>query len=397
MIASPPHTTVEELWPGDPGAPGGRANRTGFRYRAYVPGPIGAWELVLPGSLAADLARAEAAVRELDRHGPLLATLAWPLLRAEAIASSRIEGIGVSHHRLALAERAASDDPTARAVIGNLAALRRALALADDRVDQAAFDEIHRALLAGTGDEPRAGRVRRDQNWIGGRHPNPRGAAFVPPPPEDVEPLLSDLSAFCARDDLPAVAQAAVAHVQFETIHPYFDGNGRVGRALIQVIFRRRGIARTVLPPVSLVLAGARDRYVEGLTAFRRGDAGAWLATFNDAVFRAARAGEELAASVGALQGEWAERAGQPRRDSAAAALIRRLPEEPIVDLATARRLTGASAQATLGGIDRLVDADVLRELTGRRRGRLWESVGLFGLLDDLETSVRGPSRGRAR
>ena len=156
-----------------------------------------------------------------------------------------------------------------------------------------------------------------------------------------MEPLLSDLSAFCARDDLPAVAQAAVAHVQFETIHPYFDGNGRVGRALIQVILRRRGIARTVLPPVSLVLAGARDRYVEGLTAFRRGDAGAWLATFNDAVFRAARAGEELAASVGALQGEWAERAGQPRRDSAAAALIRRLPEEPIVDLATARRLTG--------------------------------------------------------
>jgi Fic family protein len=227
--------------------------------------------------------------------------------------------------------------------------------------------------------------VRQVQNWIGGSHPNPRGAAFIPPPPEDVARLLSDLCDFCARDDLPTIAQAAVAHVQFETIHPYFDGNGRVGRVLVQVILRRRGLARTVLPPVSLVLAGAGERYIDGLTAFRRGDAEAWLAFFVESAFRAARAGEELADGVRALQDEWIARAGHPRRDSAASTLVQRLPEEPIVDLAAARRLTGASAQATLGGIDRLVGAGVLHELSGRRRGRLWESAGLFALLDRFE------------
>jgi Fic family protein len=345
-------------------------------------------DLTLTGALAADLARSEQAVRELDRHGPLLATLAWPLLRAEAIASSRIEGLGVSHHRLALAERDVSEDPTARAVVGNLAALRRALALADDEVSPEVLDGIHRALLGRSSDEHGAGQIRETQNWIGGRHPNPRGAAFVPPPPEALPTLLADLSAFCLRDDLPAVAQAAIAHVQFETIHPYFDGNGRVGRALIHVILRRRGLARAVLPPVSLILAGAGDRYIRGLTAFRDGDAGTWLEFFNDAVSRAARAGEELADDIRALQEEWSKRAGRPRRHSAAASLIRRLPEEPIVDLASARRLTEVSAQATLGGIDRLVDAGVLRELSGRRRGRLWESVGLFQLLDERETNL---------
>jgi Fic family protein len=207
--------------------------------------------------------------------------------------------------------------------------------------------------------------------------------------------LLSDLSTFCRRDDLPVVAQAAIAHVQFETIHPYVDGNGRVGRALIQVVFQRRGLTRGVLPPVSLVLAGMGDRYVEGLTAFRRGDAGEWLTFFNQAVFRAARIGEQLADDVRALQRGWTERTRHPRRDSAAATLIRRLPEDPIVDLAAARRLTDASAQATLRGIDRLVEAGVLRELSGRQRGRLWESVGLFALLDDLEVSSGQPTRRR--
>ncbi|MDX6555681.1 MAG: hypothetical protein QOD86_1876 [Miltoncostaeaceae bacterium] len=403
IIPAPPHELVALRWPGDPGASGGRANRTGFAYEAHVPGPIATWDIAFPGALAADLARSDEAVRELDRHGPRLAALAWPLLRAEAIASSRIEGLAVGHQRLALAERDVTEDPTARAVAGNLAALRRSLTVAEADLSPATFDDVHRVLLAGTPGAERAGRIRDVQNWIGGLHPNPRGAAFVPPPPERVPALLADLSAFCARDDLPAVAQAAIAHVQFETIHPYVDGNGRVGRALVQVILRRRGLAREVLPPVSLVLGALGDRYVRGLTSFRDGNAEAWLTFFAEAVHRAARIGEDLADAVADLQDEWARRAGHPRRDSAAAALIRRLPEEPVVDLRTARRLTGATPQATLRAIDRLADSDVLREISGRRRGRLWESVGLFALLDEVRalsppepSRRRGAGRGRA-
>jgi Fic family protein len=393
ILPAPPHELVVLRWPGDPGAPGGRANRRGFAYQAHVPGPIAAWDIAFPGALAADLARTEEAVRELDRHGSRLAALAWPLLRAEAIASSRIEGLPVDHHGLALAERDATDDPAARAVAGNLAALRRALTVAEADPTPATFDDIHRALLAGAPGADHAGRVREVQNWIGGHHPNPRGAAFVPPPPERVPALLADLAAFCARDDLPAVAQAAIAHVQFETIHPHVDGNGRVGRALVQLILRRRGLARAVLPPVSLVLAALGDRHVRGLTSFRTGDAEAWLAFFNGAVHRAARVGEDLADAVTDLQEEWSRMAGHPRRDSAAAALIRRLPEEPIVDLAAAVRLTGATPQATLRAIDRLAGAGVLREISGRRRGRLWESAGLFALLDGVR--ALGPPRRR--
>lgn len=397
-IERPAPTTVDLRWTGDPGAPGGRANRVGFAYRAHVPGEIAGWDPALPGSLVADLVRAEEAVRELDRHGPLLATLAWPLLRAEAIASSRIEGLGVSHHRLALAEHAGTEDRVAHEVVGNLAALRRALDVAQADLTPASLDEIHRVLLEPSRDAARAGAVRTLQNWIGGRHDNPRGAAFIPPPPQEVPRLVADLVAFCRRDDAPVVAQAAIAHVQFETIHPYFDGNGRVGRALIQVVFRRRGLCRQVLPPVSLVLGRASDDYVAGLTAHREGDPAAWLAFFARAVFDAARAGEELADDVRALQAEWAVNAGHPRRDSAAAAIIAALPATPVVDLAAARAVTGASPKATLAGIDRLADAGVLRERTGRRRGRVWESVGLFALLDGVEERIgTPPRRGRAR
>ncbi|MBY0396875.1 MAG: Fic family protein, partial [Thermoleophilia bacterium] len=114
---------MRRRWPADPGAPGGRANRVGFEYDAYVPDEIAAWDPELPGSLAADAARVETAVRVLSVHGAGLAVLTWPLLRAEAIASSRIEGLAVSHRRLALADLAGADDPLAEAVLGNLAAL----------------------------------------------------------------------------------------------------------------------------------------------------------------------------------------------------------------------------------------------------------------------------------
>src|SRR5512139_89251 len=126
----------------------------------------------------------------------------------------------------------------------------------------------------------RPGRVREEQNWIGGRLGNPSDAAFVPPPEDLVLPLLEDLVAFMARDDLPAAPQAAVAHAQFETIHPFIDGNGRVGRALVHVVLRRRGLAPRYVPPVSLVLAADAKAYVAGLTAFRDDRPTDWIFLF---------------------------------------------------------------------------------------------------------------------
>ena len=158
---------------------------------------------------------------------------------------------------------------------------------------------FHQRLLENTRQARHAGRFREKQNWIGGSEYNPCSAAFVPPPPELVPKLIEDLCAFCVSESLPAVAQAAIAHAQFETIHPFADGNGRTGRALIQLVLRRRGLATRVLPPVSLVLATRSSDYIDGLTATRyRGPAtgqaahaglNLWVGRFADACQRAVR------------------------------------------------------------------------------------------------------------
>jgi Fic family protein len=399
---TPRSTSISRRWPGDPGAPGGRANRVGFDYAAHVPGEIADWDPELPASVAADVAAVELEVRELAKHAHLLGALLWPLLRTEAIASSRIEGLVVSHHRLAVADATEGNaDSLARSVLGNLDALRRALDLAPGPFEVETIREIHRALLEGTPYAAIAGEIRETQNWIGGRHPNPRGAAFVPPPEDELARLLNDLCCFCQRDDLPTLVQAAIAHVQFETIHPFADGNGRVGRALIQVILRRRGLAEgradslPIFPPVSLVLATQSDAYIAGLTSFRSGDHGAWLAFFLQVVHQANVIAENLAGAISELQADWRHRAGEPRKDSAASALIARLPAEPVIDLKAATRITGASSQATRLAINRLEDAGVLREVTGKGRLRRWESVGLFELVDAIEATAIA-HRGRA-
>lgn len=398
----PVATSISRHWPGDPGAPGGRANRVGFQYDAYVPGEIADWDPDLPASVAADVAAVELEVRDLAKHAHLLGALLWPLARTEAIASSRIEGLVVSHRRLAIADATeGSADSLARSVLGNLDALRRALDLAPSPFEVETILEIHRALLEGTPYAALAGRIRETQNWIGGRHPNPRGAAFVPPPEGELERLLSDLCRFCERDDLPSLVQAAIAHVQFETIHPFADGNGRVGRALIQVILRRRGLTEgsagspAIFPPVSLVLATQSDPYIAGLTSFRSGDHSTWLAFFLQVVHQANVIAENLAGAISELQRDWRDRAGQPRKDSAAAALIAHLPAEPVIDLRAATTITGASSQATRLAINRLEKAGVLRELTGKGRLRRWESVGLFELVDAIEATAI-TRRGRA-
>jgi Fic family protein len=231
-------------------------------YRAFVPDPIANLELSLPSSVAAVVSAAERAIDALNRDPPRLASLevlARRLLRAESVASSRIEGLLLSQRRLARAEVEEADtrDETARSVLGNVAAMEHAVILGSSAKSLRLRDvlEIHRVLMRATTTPQIAGKLREHQNWIGGNAYNPGRADFVPPAPGRVKDLMGDLVAFINREDLPPVVQAAIAHAQFETIHPFADGNGRVGRALIHVVLRRRGLAPRYVPPVSLVLA----------------------------------------------------------------------------------------------------------------------------------------------
>ena len=389
--------TVERRWEGDPGAIGGRRARTSFRYQAYVPDEIAALSPVVPFEVADLSADAEAAIRALNGRASVggVGAIGPLLLRSEAAASSRIEGYDVSSLNLARAlvdPRAARG--SAKTVAANVSAMEEAIAIGD-RTAPVTVDDlraIHAVLMVGN-ERARPGRVREEQNWIGGRLGNPSDAAFVPPPEGLVMPLLEDLVAFIARDDLPAVPQAAVAHAQFETIHPFIDGNGRVGRALVHVVLRRRGVAARFVPPVSIVLAARPTAYVGGLTAFREGHVADWIGSFASAAAHAALMSIELADEVAVLQASWRERAGRPRAGSAASKLIALLPALPALSAPTARAAIGVSQQQTLAALKALAEAGVIRQLSEGTYDRQYAATELFDLLGAYEERVVGPAR----
>ena len=269
---------IRRRWISSHEGPSRKDNR-GCEYEAYVPDPLVGRNFTIDGEVAADIADAEAAIARLNVEATSLVdteALARILLRAESVASSRIEGLEIGAQRLLRAEaaRVLGDDPsdvTAVEVLGNIDAMVYGIGAVGpgDPVTVEILLEIHRRLLSGTRLEEYGGRFREEQNWIGGSAYNPCSAAFVPPPPELVAGLIVDLVDFANEDSLPAVAQSAIAHAQFETIHPFVDGNGRTGRALVHLILRRRGLAPRVLPPVSLILATWAQDYIDGLTASR--------------------------------------------------------------------------------------------------------------------------------
>jgi Fic family protein len=392
------HHEAELHWDANLDVLGGRRSRRGFTYRAYVPEPIADTDPRVPSSLVQSLVETEAACRELNRRTEQrslnLETLARQLLRAESVASSRIEGLIVSHRRLAMADFVGSGgDFAAQSVLQNIRGMEHALRLAvvTPELTKERFADIHHVMFEGTRDEPYAGVVRDRQNWIGGDASTPLNADFVPPPEGEVERLLSDLAAFANRTDVAAVLQAAIVHAQFETIHPFWDGNGRVGRAMIHVILRRRGVVDRFLPPVSLVLAASSDAYVKGLTNYRYGDESDWYELFSDALYSAARESVAFGNRVAELQEHWREQTGDPRRNSAAAKLIDALPSHPVVNLRSAVQITGASVPAVLRAFERLEQAGVLRQTSVGRRNRAFECVGLFALMDDFERRL-GPA-----
>jgi Fic family protein len=380
-------------------------------YEAYVPDALVDRPLALRAEIAADIADAERAVERLNAEARGLAdseAIARLLLRAEAVASSRIEGLEIGGRRLLKAQLAAGlgdkpSDVTATEVLNNIEAMRWAV----DTVSTAQVITvehvlgIHERLLAGTELDRYAGQVRDEQNWIGGSSYNPCSAAFVPPPHERVPALLEDLCAFCNGDSLPTIAQAALAHSQFETIHPFVDGNGRTGRALIHVVLRRRGLAPTVVPPVSLVLATWSEEYVGGLTATRYREAPSsqaamngvnhWLDLFAAATRRAVADAMMYERRVREVKQSWRERLGRVRADSAASRLIDALPGAPIVTVQSAAALIERSEQAVNEAIPRLVDADILKQTTVGQRNRAFEATELIDAFTDLERQLASP------
>jgi Fic family protein len=400
------HRWVSQITSGLP-----RSDRRSCEYETYIPDALSERTFLFDGIVAADVADAERAVQELDAQARSLRNteaLARLLLRAESVASSHIEGLEVGGRRLLRAEAARAvgsspEDVTAEEVLGNIEAMTWAVDTLGtaEGVTIEGLLEVHARLLAGTRFEDHGGRIRETQNWIGGSSYNPCSATFVPPPPEQVGPLLQDLCDFCNEDQLPAVAQAAIAHSQFETIHPFADGNGRTGRALIHVILRRRELAPRVLPPVSLVLATWARDYVEALMATRYVDKpdsraaveglNRWVGLFATACRRAVEDALNFETWIENLQEEWRNAAGHPRRNSAADLLIDALPGAPILTVKGASQLIDRSFERTNEAMAGLEDAGVLRRITVGRRNRAFEAPAIIEAFTDLERQLASP------
>jgi Fic family protein len=389
-----------------------RRDRRGCQYEAYVPDLLAGRPFRLDGDVAADVADAERAITGLNAAATALVdteALARLLLRAESVASSYIEGLVIGARRLLRAEAglAAGDmgtDVTAVEVLGNIRAMTWAVdeLSAAEAITLDGLLTVHEHLLSHTRLSEHAGRIREEQNWIGGGSFNPCSAAFVPPPPDHVEELLEDLCAFVNDDGLPAVAQAAIAHAQFETIHPFIDGNGRTGRALIHVIFRRRRIVPRLVPPVSLVLATWSASYVDGLMASRhrgRADSAAahegvnrWIALFSAACRRAVDDAAAFEADVHRITEQWLTALGRVRAGSAAERLLATLPGAPIISVTTAAQLIDRSFQATNEALNRLETAGVVRQVSVGRRNRAFEAPAIIAAFTALERQLASPA-----
>lgn len=361
-------------------------------FDAFVPHPLIDWDPMLSTSTWALVSRASDRCRatgEARSHDDLPAE--WLLRRAEGIASSTIEDIRPSARRVARAEAQLSlfgDKPpdAEMQALRNVSVTQQAseLALTDADFTVESLCDMHATLM---GDDPVAGQLRDRQNWVGGGAlGGPLTARHVGPPAEHVDQLLSDLVAYVNRADGNPLVRAAIAHAQFETIHPFPDGNGRTGRALIQYMLLREGLIGQGTLPVSSALMLETARYFDALDAFRvicapddaaRSTAAQpWIELLAEATLHACVLRERLNAHVEAMQQRWAAQAAanRIRRSSAAFRLIGHLPANPVMTASSARHLLQTNERTARHAVARLADAGILEQRSAGRRNRVFES-----------------------
>jgi Fic family protein len=402
-------------WVGRANAPTS-ADRRGGSYSTYQPDLLTDRPLALAAGIDQLAWQVERSVRRL---GDLPASrglegLSRFLLRSEAIASSRIEGLQVSPQQVGMAEiaeeeglSAAKVNGTARRVAANITALRSAThqLASRDEVTVAGVERLQSLLLQ---EEPQLHGVREVQNWIGGSDHHPLTAEFVPPAPAEVPRLCADLVRYLNGASHAPLVQAGLLHAQFETIHPFKDGNGRVGRALIHTVLVRRGLTRQAVLPISPVLLTRSREYVNGLTAYRYAGSASgpeavagvseWLRVFLEAVGIAVQQAESFSESLADLRAHWEQRVATwrkenglrqtPRADSALSRILATLQEHPVLTASSVTRLFAVSRPAAVAALDELAGAGVLtkRRLDGRTSGYL--ALEVFELVTFAEREL---------
>lgn len=348
-------------------------------YDAAVTPAIAELTLDLPGALAALATEASAEVAAFDAElGDRVSPSAALLLRAESASSSRIEQLTASAKAIALAELGDGSRRNAREIVANAAAMHAALDRAA-HLDAAGILAIHAALLGDV--DPGAGRWRTQQVWIGRSGYGPHTAEFVPPSHTRVPAAIDDLVAFMGRDDLPVLVQGALAHAQFETIHPFTDGNGRTGRALLHSLMRAKGLTARVTVPVSAGLLVSVDAYFDALGAYRGGDPLPIVERMCEAAFDAVGNGRQLVADLDRVRRGW-EASLTARRQATVWSAIDVVIRRPVLDSALLQAELSVNAQAANAAIEQLVAIGALRQFTDGRRNRKFEARQVLDALD---------------
>lgn len=326
---------------------------------------------------------AEDAVRELGRFdaelGTRVAGFAPVLLRSEAASSSQIENLTASARAIFSAELGSKGSRNAELIAANTRAMQAAIDLSDS-LSPAAIAEMHRVLM---GDQKRhtPGEWRREAVWIGTKSNSPIGGEFVAPHFERVPALIDDVVGFSARRDIPALTSVAIAHAQFETIHPFTDGNGRTGRAFAQALLRHRGVTRNVAVPVSAGLLADVEGYHRALTAYREGDVSPIVLAFAEASLRAVANSRELVAEIDEIKEGWSGQL-KARRSSNAWALLDLIAQRPVIDAATAATTLGVKQPNVYPPLQALTQAGILKSKAERREGPFWRSDEVLGAID---------------
>lgn len=377
---------------------GPREDRTFNSVDVWLPPKIADRSPTLPSALvtAMDDASREITVLDQSVHADGLQAVSSMLLRTESVASSKIEHVEASIADYARAMHGSRANSSAVSMVAATTALQ---AMIDDvtesgEISVESLTTAHRALMRDDPSESKyAGRVRDMQNWIGGSDFSPRGALFVPPPPETVDDYMDDLIIFANRDDVPVLAQAAIAHAQFESIHPFTDGNGRIGRALVNTILRRRGTTTKVVIPIASAIVARTDHYFDLLGEYRDGKAAPIVLAFANASRIAASESLTTAKRLREIPEDWRTRLGRVRRRSATHQLLEAITSSPVLSADDATKLLQAPTSGVYASIQRLVDAEILVSLTQSKRNQIWGAVDILDELQDLSTRIEIAAR----
>ena len=373
-------------WPRDPdaleGIPKSRRRAIAPTYQAAVPARIAHLELALPPRLAerlteimVELARFDATQASRGYNLPAL------LLRSESSASSQIENLTSSVRNVALAEVSGDAPHNARLIAGNVAAMRAALDLPEE-LTPAGIQLIHRTLIEPTG-ESFGGEFRTEQVWVGGTAYSPHGALFVPPHVDRLHDCIDDLVLFANREGINPVAKAAIVHAQFETIHPFIDGNGRTGRTLLHKILKREGILQQATLPISAGLLHNTESYMESIRAYQHGDPIAIIERVTDVLEVALVVGALAAQEIDNVLEAWRASITE-RKGSSMFRLPSVLVEQPVVDAKYLANALGITPRATNNLIDRAIEYGMLRPIGNARRGTFYQADELISVLEQL-------------